>query len=143
MILEKAYYQQNYQTGNFLFCTYGLGAIIEEGETHQEVYAQLKERVHAQFMADNPHLQEAYNQPIAAIPKTAAQPSPTVSMEDEIRKANDIPTLESFKILAKCNPQWLTAYNETFKRLTDMERTIAEIIDNTEALTKDKNGKNK
>jgi len=144
MILEKAYYQQNYQVGQFLFTNYGLGAFIEEGETHQEVYAQLKERVHAQFMADNPHLQNDSPQPS----------EPEVLPESQIIRSGDVTKDLAYQINTSDNYDTL---GKTFGPLMKLEKyadvlpiyearreflkqkEIAHIFEMTEAQTKTSN----
>jgi hypothetical protein len=117
--LKDTWYQQNFMVSEFRFVTLGLSAYIDKGQTENEVWDELRLRVHEKFQKD-------YEAGAFFLPQSTENQPPTLKVEMQIQPINeqimeitDPVVLKTFETFCKNNPALKELYDKRLKQITN------------------------
>lgn len=121
MKIEKINYQRAYVTGPFLQDKMGMEISIDtdRGETPDAAYSWAKEIMDNWHKTNNPHLEGTT---ITDVPEEVDTTRPADAKEAliaDIASCKEVKVLESYRLLAKTNPEFQVAYDKKMEELVN------------------------
>ncbi len=121
MIIEKISVQTLYTTGLYSNIRPSMEATLEQGDTPEQCLTELKQRLDNWFWETHPELSQQRGTQIREVEKVESQ-SPLTQEQSIIRdisSVTDLKVLESYKLIAKNNPNIQTAYETQLNFITN------------------------
>ena len=121
MKIDKISLQVVYSTGNFSNIRPALEATLEAGDTPEQCLTELKQRLDNWFWETHPELSTQRGSTITDVKEEPPQSKLTQeqSIIRDISSVTDLKVLESYKLIAKNNPNIQTAYDNQLNKLTN------------------------
>lgn len=122
MKIEKVFYSKKFPYAPFLNEDIGFEISLSEGENPIEALNTLKKMAEKYHRDTNPQLfiNEVPDKPVIAENKTNGKPlTRTGAIIHDIGTCKELKVLESYKLIAKNNPEIQQAYDSQFKKLAN------------------------
>lgn len=122
MKIDRINLQILFPTGIYMNVRAGMEATIQNGEDIEQSLTQLKTRIEDWFAKNYPNVGEVvtYSNHIQPATTADSRELATQRMISSIDSCTDIKVLETFKLLARNNPEFQLAYDKKLKQLQDV-----------------------